>query len=265
MNTRALYQNYLDAGLVLVAIKPGSKRPIPDPVSGSWWRIDNHAELTRLLDQYPDMNVALLCDGIVQIDADSDPAIEWCRLRGIDQQGNWAIRTARGIRFLFKAPAGCPSSFVDPDHQLPDMLALGSLAMLPPSIHPSGIRYAWVEGHSPTSINLNDLAVLPTELLNHWQQLKPEPVAISAGNFTTSAPDWLSLIFEAICRHLENTGHLIRLNRQGGFITTCPFHDDRNPSLSVHPVKGWKCWAGCGEGRLTNLAARLEIRITEHE
>src|SRR5258707_2551761 len=39
----------------------------------------------------------------------------------------------------------------------------------------------------------------------------------------------------------------------------CPFHDDRNPSLVVDPVKRrWRCY-GCGEhGDAANLVMRLQ-------
>src|SRR5271170_3180292 len=42
----------------------------------------------------------------------------------------------------------------------------------------------------------------------------------------------------------------IRLVRSGKeLIGLCPFHDDRNPSLNIDPVKNvWHCKGACGEG-----------------
>ena len=42
----------------------------------------------------------------------------------------------------------------------------------------------------------------------------------------------------------------IKLRRSGKeLIGLCPFHDDRNPSLSIDPVKNvWDCKGACGEG-----------------
>lgn len=36
----------------------------------------------------------------------------------------------------------------------------------------------------------------------------------------------------------------MELRRQGrGFVGTCPFHDDRRPSLQINPDRQtWKCW-----------------------
>lgn len=37
--------------------------------------------------------------------------------------------------------------------------------------------------------------------------------------------------------------------RGRALVGRCPFHDDRDPSLTVWPDEGrWRCWAGCGYG-----------------
>ena len=42
----------------------------------------------------------------------------------------------------------------------------------------------------------------------------------------------------------------IRPSGQGWALTTCPLHDDHNPSLAVNPRTGdVKCLAGCAAGR----------------
>jgi hypothetical protein len=78
------------------------------------------------------------------------------------------------------------------------------------------------------------------------------------------APGWVGLVYEAIIDHLAAHGG--RLTRNGaGLMAQCPFHNDHpsRPSLSVHPERGWKCWAGCGSGKLTVLAHRLGINVLE--
>ena len=76
-----------------------------------------------------------------------------------------------------------------------------------------------------------------------------------------SPPTWLGLVFEAIVGYLHTGGFRPRPARDGGVVARCPMHDDENPSLSCHPTRGWRCWAGCGEGRLTLLAHRLGVRV----
>ena len=77
------------------------------------------------------------------------------------------------------------------------------------------------------------------------------------------APAWLSLVYEAILNHLEGLGRPLRTTRDGSLVAWCPFHQGRSASLSVHPTRGWKCWAGCGHGRPTLLAARLGLRVPQ--
>ncbi len=79
----------------------------------------------------------------------------------------------------------------------------------------------------------------------------------------STAPAWLLLVYEAIIDYLADLGHPLYPTGGGGMRTRCPLHDDRDPSLMLHPVKGWKCFGGCGEGRLTLLASYLGVRVLE--
>jgi DNA primase len=46
--------------------------------------------------------------------------------------------------------------------------------------------------------------------------------------------------------------------------TRCPFHPDKNPSLSVNTEKGcWKCHAGCGEGGVLEFERKFSSCDTE--
>ena len=75
-----------------------------------------------------------------------------------------------------------------------------------------------------------------------------------------ATPDWLQLVFRGILDFLEANGFRPRW-RGLGVMAHCPLHDDARPSLSLHPERGWKCFAGCGQGRLTRLAKRLGVRV----
>ena len=55
-----------------------------------------------------------------------------------------------------------------------------------------------------------------------------------------SRTDLVGLISESVTLHSQRGGRL--------FVGLCPFHDDHNPSMQVHPDRqSFKCWA-CGEG-----------------
>lgn len=77
----------------------------------------------------------------------------------------------------------------------------------------------------------------------------------------SEAPSWLPLVYEAILDELAARGSGIQNLNNGGVMVRCPLHNDRDPSLSIHPTRGWKCFAGCGEGKLTMLAYKLGVAI----
>jgi len=43
----------------------------------------------------------------------------------------------------------------------------------------------------------------------------------------------------------------------GNYSALCPFHDDHNPSLSIHPERGFLCFACKEKGPLKKLATIL--------
>jgi len=79
--------------------------------------------------------------------------------------------------------------------------------------------------------------------------------------FEGGGPSWLGLVYRRIVEHLSNGGYLAHSSADGSVTARCPMHEDKTPSLSIHPVRGWKCFAGCGEGRLTALAFKLNIGV----
>ena len=79
--------------------------------------------------------------------------------------------------------------------------------------------------------------------------------------FKGVGPSWLNLVYRRIVEYLSERGYLAHSSADGSVTARCPMHEDKNPSLSIHPVRGWKCFAGCGEGRLTALAFKLNIGV----
>jgi len=96
------------------------------------------------------------------------------------------------------------------------------------------------------------IAFPPTELVT------PLPKRTHHG----AAPKWLALVYESVIDFLHTNGYRPKMQASGAAQSLCPLHDDREPSLSLHPIRGWKCHAGCGQGRLTRLANLLGVRIT---
>lgn len=64
--------------------------------------------------------------------------------------------------------------------------------------------------------------------------------------------NWRDRLPDPPAYYNQHVAKLGRVNATGWAQGVCPFHDDRNASLSVHvagaSAGGWRCFAGCGGG-----------------
>lgn len=89
----------------------------------------------------------------------------------------------------------------------------------------------------------------------------PAPPATERGAARSSSPTALpsgddSLLSIEPAVYIEAlTGREVGRDRK----VTCPFHDDRTPSLHVYetPEQGWACFSGCGGGTIIDFGAKL--------
>lgn len=67
--------------------------------------------------------------------------------------------------------------------------------------------------------------------------------------------NWRERLPDADAYYRQHVEKLSRPNATGWAQGACPFHDDRNASLSVHVAGngGWRCFAGCGGGDLVGF------------
>ena len=263
-----LILDLFDNNLTLVIVNPRQKKPYaPEWNDYHMVVISSKEELLEIMKELPSCNLSVhgAKSGLVQVDPDSKNAQQWAIEHGLTSKGAWVIKSARGTKVLYKVPEGItlPRTYTDKNKGeyklIPDLI--NELCMVPPSWHPSGVQIQWARGHSPSVIPYQHLASLPQGLLEAWQLLKPttyQPINRAYTN-TTFTP--LTIIFDAIVDHIEMLGSRLHSIGDGGFSGNCPLHDDRNPSFSIHPVRGWKCFTGCGEGKLTELAVRLGVTV----
>jgi len=117
----------------------------------------------------------------------------------------WEFTTGNGRRLLYALPEGATSkktSHKDKGKQGElALLATGQQTVLPPSIHPTGVLYTWVEGRSPKDI---DLADAPQWLLN--RVLVYDEDKDSAKSPPVELNDWQKVVETG-----ERNNHLVRL------------------------------------------------------
>lgn len=87
--------------------------------------------------------------------------------------------------------------------------------------------------------------------------------ALYGNRNSTRLPDnWRDRLPDPAGYYAEHVVKLGKRNGDGWAQGRCPFHDDRDASLSVNlaGLRGcWKCFAGCGAGDLVAFHMRLRV------
>jgi hypothetical protein len=126
----------------------------------------NHSQFTLEQWEYflksdPEINIGVLCghpSGLLLIDIDNKEAQDaFARLerehsgQGKNGGGNyWRFTTGKGERYIFLSPDSSVSFKIPTGtgHYI-EILGDGRQSVVPPSIHPTGRKYRWVNGFTP--------------------------------------------------------------------------------------------------------------------
>jgi hypothetical protein len=201
---------YLARGWSVVPIQPRAKRPLL-----SWeefqQRLPDASEVRGWFARYPDAGVALVTgalSGLVVLDVDPRHGGE-ASLREFERQHGALPRSVEaatgggGRHIYFRHPGGLVRNRVGLAPGL-DLRGDGGLVVAPPSVHPSGRRYAWEPGRSPDEIE-------PAEMPGWFEALARGP-RVGRGH---ALADWRRLVQEGVPEGLRNdsvaslTGHLL--------------------------------------------------------
>ncbi|AWM38186.1 hypothetical protein C1280_15135 [Gemmata obscuriglobus] len=139
-------------------LKAWQKEASADPAQvGTWWAA------------WPEANVGVALgpeSGVVAIDVDTKAGEQLVKeLAGDAVERTVLFRTGKGHRLLYAVPADLPAPPVTRVVQLGGSEAVrfqstGGQCVMPPSLHPSGSFYEWVEGR--------DLAACPVAPMPDW-------------------------------------------------------------------------------------------------
>lgn len=260
--TEEFDRQYLQHGLAVVPLLYRAKNPFANKGDGG----HRFVFITRQqLETWPPIrgrcNWGLL--GTMQVDPDDTGPTAWAKSMGVTSDcACWILRSRRGVKVIYRPPVDCPPTSCDPSHQRADLLGPRSLLVIPPSVHPSGFRYAWARGHSPADIPFSELAEPPAPIMDFWRSVAIPPKPPRAHGPT---PGYLGVIYDAIVRKLEADGLRLRPARGGGLQGDCPFHCSKGrKAFIIDRERGWHCFAGCSDGesgRLTTLAVKLGVQL----
>lgn len=130
---------YRARGWPVLAIKPGSKEPLTR--HGVKDSTTDVREIRRWFERWPDANLAIACGAPGPHVLDVDDLEAFAR-SGMAERlvGVPTVASARGRHFYF---AGINAGTIKPGYG--ELLGRGAYALAPPSIHPSGCEYVWLE------------------------------------------------------------------------------------------------------------------------
>jgi hypothetical protein len=230
--------HYLSRGFSVVALAPGTKRPVSawadyqrrrlsEAEAQTWWRA------------CADAGVAIVCGGIsgvVVLDIDPRHGGEASLARFAVPEAP-EVRTGGGGRHLYFALEGRERvTKLTGLLRGVDLQGEGALAIAPPSIHPNGQRYVWVPGRRLGEVPLPPIPNWLRRLMRERELRQTPPVSSGLAH--------VSLKLEHVLTHLDS------IRRSGrGWTARCPAHDDRVPSLAIGLGERGQvllyCHAGC--------------------
>lgn len=141
----------------VIPIGKKSKKPLVE------WKIyqtrrPNIEEIQSWKEQWPDCNWAMVTgnvSGVVVVDCDSQEDYEFVKSRGLPHSPT--VKTARGFHVYFQYQEGVRGLQSVSGRKDIQLKAEGGYVLIPPSIHPSGATYQWLDGASLDDLPLAGL------------------------------------------------------------------------------------------------------------
>jgi len=163
---------YLKLGLSVIPLQPREKRPLI-----KWkqyqQRLPTEDEVRKWFSKWPNANIGIVCGrvsgNLLVLDFDSEDlykqfmeqAFAFTNLYNKLKE-TWIVRTGKGVHIYFRVKDVTPPTKLRLKGGI-DLKGEGGYVVAPPSIHPSGKRYEFVNGGPGTGV---DIATLDKEEFN---------------------------------------------------------------------------------------------------
>lgn len=138
---------YLQNGWLPIAMVPGEKKPATKWAHLADLRGPFGPEFMQMWLRNPNYGVAILMkpSGLLVVDCDSEEAVREAISMTVEPCNNMVIST-HGVHMYYRRPEGCPPlrRVQQGGSGKIDIMADGYM-VAPPSVHPSGHRYAWLK------------------------------------------------------------------------------------------------------------------------
>ena len=214
-------ENYIRLGFALVPCTPKGKRPIESGWQNSKWT--TMEDYYRWKQKNPDMNIGMVtgkASCVIAIDADGEEGIKHLeKISNGDLPETVKFSTpGGGIRLFYKYPNGIELKTkvdrLDGEHSEVCFMSDGKQTLLPPSIHPNGGRYEWI--NAPWDV---EIAEMPKWMIDYMtvknkknSYIESNKVISTSKNTTISDKYILSKLsnscssFRNLCIHQKKEG-----------------------------------------------------------
>jgi len=189
---------YAARGWSVIPLRPRDKRP----ALSSWQEYQQSRATEEAIrswwERWPDANLGIVTgavSGLVVLDLDGPEAVAFAKERSVPKTPT--VATGKGYHLYFAHPghpvpnAARLAEFADGGL---DVRGDGGYVVAPPSVHPSGRRYAWVKGRSPEDLPLSPLPAWLLELLEARGQAAPTGTADGTG----TEPGWVEQLLQGV-------------------------------------------------------------------
>lgn len=156
------FENYIECGFTLVACAPKGKKPIESGWQNS--KSTTMEDYYRWIQKKPNINIGMLTgksSGVIGIDADGEEGRKHLEKISKGDLPDTAKFTTPGggIRLLYKYPNHIELKTkvdrLEGEHSEVCFMSDGKQTLLPPSIHPNGGRYEWI--NAPWDIEIAEM------------------------------------------------------------------------------------------------------------
>ena len=150
---------YCEHGFGIIPIAPRGKKPISEHGLNDWF--DDPDDARKLWAAHPDLNIGIVCGvpshGLVVLDVDEDDdngkhgldaLNDWEDVRGELPSTAVAITGRGGLHYLYRTDRTNIRPSTNAELAV-DVRADGGYIVAPPSIHPNGTAYRWMDGCAP--------------------------------------------------------------------------------------------------------------------
>lgn len=265
-------------GAAPIPILYQDKKPVQD------WKqyqteLPTDREIEKWFSTHAPRNIALATghQGLTVVDFDTEQvyndwlafADKWPHIKAL-QRFTYQVQTAKGYHVYVRLPEATksrPLTKADNTRWGIDIKSRGGMAVIPPSIHPSGALYRAINPGAPVWFVESLSAILPPEMLKNDRilpkQLQNRPTQTfdpwqTAMNPVQMGPGTVARVKAAY--RLEDLLPVEQVTGADFYLTRCPLHDDHDPSMWVNTAQQiCGCYAGCTQKPLDfiNLFARI--------